>query len=947
MHRKRKAHQRSSVVNYQHHDRHSKEEQHIVNNVGLNGGIFIQRSKDNLGEEDEIDCLIDDNISDDGHDIRNEDDGTLLRSSFDHNVMKNKYLPRYDDNEDGVEKSSKFKTGNGDHNTNSAFESTLRRAENIENDFSNDTVQNNISVTTKGHKKDRNDEPSQIPRVQRILEKGKANLSRSKSELGEQHRKVLSQLTKGKSGITEQNKRLFANITSGMDKGKRFVLPGFSFVATNNEKTKESIDESRCNEIDDDMPTALDKIKSGIEDKDVENGHQTEIPTRDSEHTTVGSNYNGLETYGKNGENINRDLDRMLTNLGIQISAAEAATTESVSQSQSKSAVPSLMTQSVYVTPTNSVSSIQNSSNNTFSAKTLIVQSSYDRRVLSGSNLSSPCNSQLPNKIDPDTKYTPISPTVRPNFPSKNIKPFHKDKEVKKTFNVVPEVDRLRKDLPLDKINITQRNYEPGDNDDYLLLERSLENDYGEFDFIDGDATLNRSSESPHSSSYKHIEEISDKYGEISKDSKSHDKQAISLYDEVIEEIDKQKLDTVNCKESRFNQGDTKMFKENRLRNDMPYPEYSTKKTRRLSSSSLSSVPVCDSSISGIKGNAKYAEYMGSHASFRHSVSPTKNASVFVPSSAKEIANVSVYADHTLMLRSNHKRRRRLLMKHANASNDLNKGNINQNQIQCLEKISTDNPNLRRCSSLAQNVYSESSSDCSPFFCGESKLSRNVLVNYMKEDGDKDQVSQKLLFLNGDCTDSGNYASVIDNANNNSAKNDFNTVSWLSKSISTSVTSERSFIEKSFEPKFYPHPRVKYCAPDEDKTTKDTTNNNANHKSKHQQKNRRSPWLLRSNLSSFVRRKRGSSTSLHTISLNDDESYEFGQSSSIHPAMISQNGASYYNIAQNGIVLYANNSKTVKDKENENKFIERDASASFADSKVPSESEHSMSLNRR
>ena len=40
-----------------------------------------------------------------------------------------------------------------------------------------------------------------------------ADLSRSKSELGEQHRKVLSQLTKGKSGITEQNKRFLANIT--------------------------------------------------------------------------------------------------------------------------------------------------------------------------------------------------------------------------------------------------------------------------------------------------------------------------------------------------------------------------------------------------------------------------------------------------------------------------------------------------------------------------------------------------------------------------------------------------------------------------------------------------------------------------------------------------------------------------------------------------------------
>ena len=946
MHRKRKAHQRSSVVNYQHHDINLKEEKHIVNKVALNGGIFIQRSKDNLGEEDEIDCLIDDNISDDGHDVRNGDDGTLLRSSFGDNVMKNKYQPRYC-NEDNVNKSSKFEMGNVDRNTNATFESTLRREDNIENDFSDGTLQNNIAVTTKGEKKDKNDEPSQIPRVQRILEKGKANLSRSKSELGEQHRKVLSQLTKGKSGITEQNKRLLANITSGMDKGKRFVMPGFSFGATNNEKTKESLNDSGCNEVDDEMPTSLEKIKNGIEDNDIEGGHRTEIPTTDSQNTTDGSNCNGFESYAKSGENINRDLDRMLTNLGIQISAAEAATTESVGQSQSKSAVSSLMTQSVYVTPSNSVSSIQNSSKNMFSAKTLIVPSSYDRRVLSGNNLLSPCNSQLPNKIDPNTKYTPISPTVRPNFSSKNLKPFQKDKEVKKTFDAVTEADRLHKDLPLDNVNITQRNYEAEENDDYLLLERSLENDYGEFDFIDGDATLNRSSESPPSS-YKHIAEISKKYGEISQAAESHNKQALSLYDEVFEEIDKQKHDTVNCKESRFNQKNTKIIKEHRLRNDIPYIEHSTKKTRRLSSSSLSSAPVCDSSISGIKGNVKYAEYMGSQASFRHSVSPTKNTSVFMPSSAKDIANVSVYADHTLMLRSNHKRRRRLLMKHANFPTDPNeKVNINRNQIQCLEKISTNSPNLRRCTSLAQNVYSESSSDCSPFFCGESKMSGNVFVNNMKEDDDKDQVSQKLLFLNGDCTDSGNYASVIDNTNNNSAKNDFNTVSWLSKSISTSVTNERSFIEKSFEPKFYPHPRVKYCAPDEDKTTKDTTNNNANNKSIHQQKNRRSPWLLRSNLSSFVRRKRGSSTSLHTISLNDDESYEFGQSSSIHPAMISQNGASYYNIAQNGIVLYANNSKTVRDKENENKFIERDASASLADSKIPSDAEQSMSLNRR
>ena len=40
-----------------------------------------------------------------------------------------------------------------------------------------------------------------------------------------------------------------------------------------------------------------------------------------------------------------------------------------------------------------------------------------------------------------------------------------------------------------------------------------------------------------------------------------NNKQALSLYDEVFEEIDKQKNDTVNCKESRFNQNNTKIIK--------------------------------------------------------------------------------------------------------------------------------------------------------------------------------------------------------------------------------------------------------------------------------------------------------------------------------------------------------------------------------------------------
>jgi hypothetical protein len=47
----------------------------------MNGGILTQRSDDNLGEEDEIDCLVDDDDNSfAGGDVEN--DGTLLRDSY-------------------------------------------------------------------------------------------------------------------------------------------------------------------------------------------------------------------------------------------------------------------------------------------------------------------------------------------------------------------------------------------------------------------------------------------------------------------------------------------------------------------------------------------------------------------------------------------------------------------------------------------------------------------------------------------------------------------------------------------------------------------------------------------------------------------------------------------------------------------------------------------------
>ena len=53
---------------------------------------------------------------------------------------------------------------------------------------------------------------TKVQRMQDLLRKGKANLSRSKSELGEHNRKILQQINRGRSGLSEQNKKLLANI---------------------------------------------------------------------------------------------------------------------------------------------------------------------------------------------------------------------------------------------------------------------------------------------------------------------------------------------------------------------------------------------------------------------------------------------------------------------------------------------------------------------------------------------------------------------------------------------------------------------------------------------------------------------------------------------------------------------------------------------------------------
>ena len=52
---------------------------------------------------------------------------------------------------------------------------------------------------------------NKVQKMQNLLKKGRANLSRSKSELSDQNRKMLQQLTRHRSELGQHNRRLLAS----------------------------------------------------------------------------------------------------------------------------------------------------------------------------------------------------------------------------------------------------------------------------------------------------------------------------------------------------------------------------------------------------------------------------------------------------------------------------------------------------------------------------------------------------------------------------------------------------------------------------------------------------------------------------------------------------------------------------------------------------------------
>ena len=236
-------------------------------------GVLLRRHGSNIGDEDYLDNTI-------GSD---EDEGTLLRKP------NSTIFKRSSSRVNGTSeiKSNQVKSGNGQD----------QQSQNKESSF----------------------------RVTKFLEKGKASLSRSKSELGEQHKKMISHLSKSRNEITEQNKKLLANLST------RKFIPGQ--LSSKNPKS-----------------TTIDQEET-----------ETESISTYHHHTSNGQDKKLCEkTTHQNGtklsepEPLPKDLDGLMKNLGIDVMNITKRTIDrSNIQNNYENLNGSSMSQSLYTTQPN------------------------------------------------------------------------------------------------------------------------------------------------------------------------------------------------------------------------------------------------------------------------------------------------------------------------------------------------------------------------------------------------------------------------------------------------------------------------------------------------------------------------------------------------------------------------------------------------------------------
>jgi hypothetical protein len=663
-------------------------------------GKLLRRHGDNIGDEDDLICDLEDDEEEE------EEDGTLLRKNnrFHQQEHQSSKLVNGHKRSTAEKQQQNYKGGAADSKDNSAF------------------------------------------KVTKILEKGKASLSRSKSELGEQHRKMISHLSRGKCGITEQNKKLMANLGSGLEKSKKLIPGGF-----NNGSSKKG---SHRSQYSDDTLRQASHYQDSSEDCviSIPNSHNGHMQGEEEQEIK---------------EQLPSDLDGLMRNLGIDVMQITKKRT-------------------LDRTTTNGVRPAVNR-----------VPSSYE----------SYCQPAQQEDLNTYNRCSIIS------------------------------------------------GQQQAKNNHFNQLEQDLENDYGEFEFIDEGGTLTRTLKTTGES--------------VSND---HRRSMFSFSDEVFDEL--QKNGTLEHQQKQHKQKQEEQPVEINVHPKELYETYGAWRQRKVSASS--------SSIQQQGGTTSYVSQYQHHYNNNNSVSVTSSSST--NTSAKLSALI---ADQTLLLR-HHKRRQQhqqrkwssssptshKLSTMTNSSQDIIQTDHHQlddqreEQIQSLlvlqqqlaaatkehlEGSSTTTNNslitqvgapLRRCSSLSQTSYLPEYDDtCSDFFfkTDKSKSTTNQNRQASKSIDQSEFLTEEPLPPQK-ITGSGPPLSPSP---------------WLSTptSSSTSYSNNGRYLYRG---KFQPTPN--------NNPMSNSMNNNQNH-----QNNTKSPWLLRSNLSSFARRRRGSSTSLHTFSDNDDE----------------------------------------------------------------------------
>ena len=643
-------------------------------------GVLLRRHGSNIGDEDNLDLLQD--ISDD------EKEGTLMN-------RKNNLFHR----------SSSRVNGTSEVKTKSS--------------------QGQSSESPGGNNKDSSNSSF---RVQKFLEKGKASLSRSKSELGEQHKKMISHLSKSRNEITEQNKKLLANLstrkfnlsTSGSSNGK----------ASSNGSSKSP--PSSNYEPEEPMGKPYQPVTNGREEKKSE--------SRQNGHSTSSKLHPDLEA------DLSKDLDGFMKNFGIDVSMSSSSSVSKQNNYNGSSRSQSSMSQSMYATQ-------------------------------------------------------PLESSTTNNH-------FHD-------------------------------------------LERHLENDYGEFEYIDEAGTLTRTLKTN---------------GE-SVNCDEHRKSMFSFSDEVFDELEKTGTLKLNVEAStplKSNKSPTTSLSKNNHEDLSSTTDVYDTQHQQQQQPSTDIYETYGAwrqrKYSGSNNSGYVSQYYSYNNNNTHASATSAKLSALIAdqtlllrhhkrrkqkrSSQQDVASIT---DHEQRLQSLYELEQQLtktkeqLANHQGSSSFQTPFDMNNGAPPAPPPYSlhvTTHP-LRRCSSLSQTAYDETADDL------------NDLIEAT--------IAPPPQKING--------TSPAMTTNNSPSP-------WLSTTSSTNPCSTSTNPSCSNARYLY---RGKFQPSSNNSSNSSSSNNNNSYKNK-------SPWQLRSNLSSFARRRRGSSTSLHNFSDDEDANGSFHDSNGINAA---------------------------------------------------------------